>query len=85
MIKEKLYYFGETIIFQKEPERLESLKVTITGLLRYNIFEELLKDFNIEILADSSMTNKELLNELEKFYPKENQKKFGVIGIRFEL
>lgn len=75
---------GDTIIFQKEPELEIIMKVKVIGLLRYSTFEELFKDFDIAILADKSMTKKELLNVLETFYTLEEQKKYDVIGIRVE-
>lgn len=72
---------GDTIIFQKEPELKIKMKVKVIGLFRYNTFEELFEDFNIEVMADKSMTKQELLNVLEKFYTPEKQKQYGVIGI----
>lgn len=75
---------GDTIIFQKEPELEIEMKVKVVGLLRYNTFEELFEDFDIEVMADKSMTKKELLNVLEEFYTPEKQKQYGVIGIRIE-
>lgn len=53
-------------------------------MLRYNTFEELFKDFNIEMLADKSMTKLELLNILQEFYTPEEQRQYGVIGMRIE-
>ena len=75
---------GDTIIFQKEPELETTMNVKVIGLLRYNTFEELFEDFDIEIMADKSMTKQELLNVLEEFYTPEKQKQYGVIGIRIE-
>ena len=75
---------GDTIIFQKEPELEITMKVKVIGLLRYNTFEELFEDFDIEMLADKSMTKQELLNVLEEFYTPEKQKQYGVVGIRIE-
>jgi len=75
---------GDTIIFEKEPELKETLKVKVIGLLRYNSFEELFNDFSIGIMADNSMTKQELLNVLEEFYTPEKQKMYGVLGIRIE-
>lgn len=75
---------GDTIIFQKEPELEIKIKVKVIGLLRYNSFEELFEDFDIEIMADKSMTKQELLNVLEEFYTPEKQKQYGVIGIRIK-
>lgn len=82
--KRKKINIGDTIIFQEEPELENEIKVKVIGLLRYNSFKELFEDFDIEIMADKSMTKKELLNVLEEFYTTEKQKQYGVIGIRIE-
>lgn len=76
---------GDTIIFLKEPDLNESFKAKVTGLLRYNLFEDMFKDFDTSILSDKSMTKKDLINVLEQFYTKEKQKQYGVLGIRIEL
>lgn len=76
---------GDTIIFLKEPDLNESFKAKVTGLLRYNSFEDTFKDFDTSILSDKSMTKKDLINVLEQFYTKEKQKQYGVLGIRIEL
>lgn len=75
---------GDIIIFEKEPELEITMKVKVIGLLRYNTFEELFEDFNIEMLADKSMTKQELLNVLEEFYTPEKQNQYGVVGIRIK-
>ena len=73
---------GDTIKFLKEPELNEFFDAKVIGLIRYNSFEELINDFDINILADISVSKKELINELNKFYTKDDQKKYGVLGIR---
>lgn len=82
--KRALIKLGDTIKFLKEPEKTEKLEVKVIGLLRYNSFDDLLKDFPIEKLADKSMTKEELKNTLETFYTLEEQKEYGVLGIRIE-
>ena len=76
---------GDTIKFLKEPELSESFNAKVTGLLRYNSFKDMFKDFDISILADKSMTKEELIKVLEQFYTKEKQEQYGVLGIRIEL
>ena len=76
---------GDTIKFLKDPLFEESFEAKVIGLLRYNSFEDLFKDFDISILADKSMTKEELINVLEQFYTKEEQKQYGVLGIRIEI
>ena len=75
---------GDTIIFKKEPELEINIKAKVIGLLIYNSFDEIVKDFNIEILADKEMSKEKLLNDLEKYYSLDKQSKFGVVGIKIE-
>lgn len=63
----------------------EEFEVKVVGLLQYETFDDLFFDFDIEVLADKSMTKEELKNELEKFYPIDKQKQYNVLGIRLEL
>ena len=76
---------GDKIKFLKEPDLSESFEAQVIGLLRYNYFEEMFKDYDISILSDKSMTKEELISVLEQFYTKEKQEKYGVLGIRIEL
>ena len=76
---------GDTIKFLKEPELKESFNAKVIGLLRYNSFDDMFKDFDISILSDKSMIKEGLLGVLEQFYTKEKQKRYGVLGIRIEL
>ncbi len=63
----------------------EKLLVKVVGLFRYGSFEDLFRDFDISILADVSMTKRELLDMLNRFYPLEKQDEMGVVGIRVEV
>lgn len=83
--KRKSIKLGDIIKFYKEPELKDFIETKVIGLLKYNSFEEMVKDYNVDILSDKSMTKKELINVLEQFYTKENQQKYGVLGIRIEL
>ena len=83
--KRKLIKVGDIIKFLKEPELNESFNAKVVGLLMYNSFEDMLKDFDISILSDKSMTKEELIAALEQFYTKEKQDEYGVLGIRIEL
>ena len=76
---------GDTIKFFKEPDLNKSFNAKVTGLLRYNSFEDMFKDFDISILSDKSMTKEQLIGVLEQFYTKEKQEQYGVLGIRIEL
>ena len=81
--KRQLIQLGNIIEFAKSED--EKFKAEVVGLLRYNSFADLFEDFDISILADSSMTKQELLEVLGEFYSEEKQAEFGVIGIRIKL
>ena len=83
--KRKNIDIGDTIIFFKEPDLKEYFSASVIGLLRYKSFKELFDDFDISVLADKSISKDELLNTLERFYSKENQEKYGVLGIKIKL
>ena len=76
---------GDKIKFLKEPDLTESFEARVVELLKYDSFETLFKDYDISILSDKSMTKEELKFTLEKFYSKEKQQQYGVLGIRIEL
>ena len=76
---------GDKIIFKKEPKLEEVVEATVVGLLRYKSFKELFEDFDMSLLADKSMTKRELLEGLEEFYTVEKQEEFEVLGTRIEL
>ena len=67
------------------PNLNESFEVKVIELIKYNSFIDLFNDYDISILSNKSMSKEELLKDLEKFYTKEKQEKYGVVGIKIEL
>jgi ASC-1-like (ASCH) protein len=55
----------------------------VKALYRYNSFENLFSDFPPEYFGGDS--KEFLLKEISRFYPKEEQEKYGVVGIRIEI
>lgn len=82
--KRKRIKIGDTIKFFKEPDLEESFETKVIELNHYKDFEKLFANYDIDILADKSITKEDLLKELEKFYSKEKQKEYGVLGIKIE-
>ncbi len=74
---------GDIIEFSKSEN--DKLEAEVIGLLRYKNFTDLFEDFDISILADSSMTKQELLDVLSEFYTPEKQAEYGVLGIRLRM
>lgn len=76
---------GDTIKFCREPDLQTTLTAQVVGLLHYPSFADLVADFDIDILADHSMTKAELLAALSQFYTPAAQAQYGVVGIRLQL
>ena len=76
---------GDEIEIIKEPERQEKLLTKVIELIIYPSFNELLDSNPIECFAGPDNSKKELLSILEEFYTKEEQEKYGVVGIRVEV
>lgn len=81
--KRQAIKIGDEVVF--ENSKGENFSTKVSGLYRAESFEKLFRDFEIEILADKSMTKAELLAVLGEFYTVEKQNEFGVLGIRVEL
>ena len=80
--KRKNIKMGDFIEFQKEPFLKEKILIMVDNIIRYDTFDELLNNISIDFLADSSITKKQLKTNLERFYPIEKQKKYGVMAIK---
>ena len=74
---------NDTIFFNKKIEKTAQIKVNVAGLLRYNSFQDLLKDFGMEYFGENS--KEELLSNLQVFYARSAQEKDGVLGIKVRL
>ena len=81
--KRQLLNIGDTIAFTNI-ETKETLCVEVIGLHRFNDFVELFETFDKTILGykEDEMANP---RDMELYYSKEEQSKYGVIGIEIKL
>jgi ASC-1-like (ASCH) protein len=84
-LKRRQLKLGDRITFINASNLEENIIVEVKGLLYYKNFNDLVNDYDIDILASKDITKEEMLNVLLKFYPIEEQEKYNVVGIRFEL
>lgn len=73
---------GDQIEFicNDKPER--KIMATVLALYRYPNFEKMFSDFPPFLFGGTSREG--LIEEIETFYPKEEQNRYGVIGIKIE-
>ncbi len=76
---------GDTIIFHKLPEGREILKVMVLELLHYKDFKSLYQNVPFHQLGCSGKTMEWMLENTYKTYTREQEEKYGALGIRIEL
>ena len=74
---------NDFIIFHKTTDLSQTLKVKVTGLLRYNCFEDLFKDVDFNICGPANSLS-EKLDNIHKIYSVEKEKKYGILAIHIE-
>lgn len=64
MKKRKDLEINDIIIFEKLSDDIEYLNTKVKKIYKYNNFKDLVNDFDIELIADKSITKDELLKTL---------------------
>lgn len=80
--KRKLLTVGDYIEFTNKVTN-EKLLVEVIDLFKYNSFEELYKHFN-KIEIGYSINEEANPKDMENYYSKEEQEKYGVLGIKIK-
>ncbi|MBR3153034.1 MAG: ASCH domain-containing protein [Clostridia bacterium] len=83
--KRKNIKIGDEIVFQKEPELKDEVSTQIVNLIIKRNFKELIESFDISEYSDKSESKEKFLNDLYKFYTKEQEEKYGVVGIQIKI
>lgn len=83
--KRKDLKIGDEIIFQKEPELKEELYTQIVSLNIKRNFKELIEELDVSEYSDKTESEGKFLNDLYKFYTKEQEEKYGVVGIQIKI
>ena len=83
--KRKNIKIGDEIVFQKEPELKDKVSTQIVNLIIKRNFKELIESFDISEYSDKSESKEKFLNDLYKFYTKEQEEKYGVVGIQIKI
>ena len=83
--KRKKIKIGDEIVFQKEPELKENVFAQIENLIVKRSFKELIENLDVSEYSDKSESEETFLNDLYRFYTKEQEKKYGVVGIQLKI
>lgn len=83
--KRKGIKIGDEIVFQKEPELKEEIHAEVVNLIIMKSFNELIASFDVCEYADKFETKETFLQDLYCFYTKEQESKYGVVGIQIKI
>ena len=76
---------GDTITFTNLDNK-ENLSVKVVGLHKFSSFEELYNNLPLDKCGyNKSEISKANPKDMEKYYPKEKQSQYGVVGIEISL
>ena len=82
--KRRLLNIGDKIIF-KCLNNDERIAVSVKGLYRAASFKELFQVISTESCGFVDCTLAECIEEIRRFYPKQKEEAYGVLGIKIEL
>lgn len=82
--KRKLIKKGDIITFLKEPDRIDGIDTTVTDLVYFNNFAEVVENIDVNLLAFNK-TKEDLIKDLNKYYSVEKQNEYGVVAIEVSI
>ena len=84
--KRQKIQIGDNILFTNIDDPLETIEVKVVDLYIFNSFKALYQELP---LSECGYTEKDLYtaspHDMDKYYTKEDQEKYGVIGIKISL
>lgn len=72
---------GDTIEFIKVPQQDETLKVQVTGVIKYDTFKEMYEDIPFIDFDCEGWTMKEMIDGTYEIYTPEQEKEWGALAI----
>jgi ASC-1-like (ASCH) protein len=80
--KRQLINVGDEIEFSQNDNQSRMIKTKVKALYRYESFENLFSDFPSSYFG--GLSKDALLEEINRFYSKEEQDKYEVLGVKIE-
>lgn len=83
--KRKDFNVGDTILFYKEPEKIENIQAIILKKDIFNNFDEMADKLSKTELGFANMTKEEMIKVYRTIYSKENENKYGVVAFKIKV
>ena len=75
---------GDKLIFLKRPEEVEKIEATVIDLKYFKSFKEVSDYYSMERIHRPELTKEEYINDMQRFYSKEEQEEYGIVCILYE-
>ena len=76
---------GDTLIFLRRPDEIDSIKARVVDLVRFNNFSEVVDSYDMKRIYLDGYSKEMYLNEMRRFYKEEEELKYGALAIIFEV
>lgn len=83
--KRRKIEIGDIIVFKRLENERETIKVRVKGLLRFRRFRDLFELLPKHLFGHEGLSTEEQIERIRKYYSEEEEKKYGVLGIWFEI
>ena len=83
--KRSILNVGDKLVFLKRPDDIESISATITNLVYFNNFSEVVEYYDMKRIYLDSASKEDYINLMKRFYSDEAVNKYGVVAIEFKL
>ena len=83
--KRRKLQIGDTIEFSKAPDMKEKVRAKVSGIQVFDSFEDLFYAIPKEQMGYQEIRLEDFLEMAYKIYTSDNEKKYGVVGIRVKV
>lgn len=83
--KRRKIEIGDSIIFKKLPDETETIEVRVKALLRFEGFADFFRLVPKNLSGHEGLTLEQQISRMRNYYSEEEEKKYGVLGIWFEV
>ena len=74
---------GDTLVFLRRPDDIDSIEATITNLVYLNSFEDAFNSYEMKRVYLENTSKEDYINLMKRFYSDEEVSKYGVVAIEF--
>lgn len=83
--KRRKLSIDDTLVFLKRPDDKEEIKATVTNLVYFNNFLEVVDNYDMKRIYLDNTSKEDYINLMKRFYNDEDVSKYGVAAIEFKL